>query len=59
MAALRWALFLLASECLAALFLIPRGNDTAVLAALFLILFIALCATFGAFTPHTESEITE
>ncbi len=59
MVALRWMLFLLAAECLAALFLLPRGEGTAVLAALFFILFIALCATFGAFTPHTESEITE
>lgn len=59
MAALRWVLFLLAAECLLAIFLLPRGNGTAVLAALFLILFIALCASLGAFTPHNESEITK
>lgn len=59
MVGLRWVLFLLAAECLAAIFLLPRGNGTAVLAAMFLILFTALCATFGAFTPHPESETTK
>ena len=57
MATVRWALFVLAAECLALLAITPRSVATAILAALFALYFTLYCWTFrGQYTTESENH---
>lgn len=60
MTTVRWISFLLAAECVVALVFVPRGVGSMVLAALFLIFFLILCWSLGAFdrAENTNSKGT-
>lgn len=49
MTTVRWVSFLLAAECLVALFFTPNGVGSMILAALFFLFFLILCWSLGAF----------
>lgn len=46
---LRWVAILWAAICLVALYSMPRGVGSMILAGLFAVLFLFICWTFGAF----------
>ena len=50
MITLRWVAIVLAVETLIALGIVPRSVTSMVLAGVFLVLFVFICWTFGAFT---------
>ncbi|CAN7515084.1 hypothetical protein LJR042_003511 [Microbacterium maritypicum] len=54
MVALRWASFLLAAECLVCLFIAERGIGSAILAALFFVLFLLFCWTLRSRSTTTR-----
>lgn len=54
MVALRWASFLLAVECLVCLFITERGIGSAILAAVFFILFLLFCWTLRSRSTSTR-----
>ncbi len=57
MSVIRWVSFLIAAECLIALWLIPRGVASMILAAVFFLMFTVICWSFGAFSRrHTDTH---
>lgn len=59
MVLLRWVAILWAVICLVGLMLTPNGVATLILAGIFLILFLFICWTFGAFArsdPNSRKD---
>lgn len=56
MAVIRGLSFLLAAECMVALFFIPRGVGSMVVAALFILFFLIFCWTLGAFAQDGNNS---
>jgi len=53
----RWLSFLLAVECLIALWFTPQGVGAMILAVLFFLFFLILCWSLGAFARQdTDSR---
>lgn len=56
MTTVRWVSFLLAAECLVALFFTPNGVGSMILAALFFLFFLILCWSVGAFAGGSDNQ---